>query len=78
MIAKTTTGNDFEGALTYGAGQRQGRGKEPGEAPLLVVANIIPGSPKEMAQDMRAVFRPVRRVDELRRRTDLEPHIGRE
>lgn len=55
MIAKTTTGNDFEGALTYGAGQRQGRGKEPGEAPLLVVANLIPGSPREMAQDMRAV-----------------------
>ena len=55
MIAKTTTGNDFEGALTYGAGQRQGRGKEPGEAPLLVVANLIPGTPKEMAQDMRAV-----------------------
>lgn len=57
MIAKTITGNDFEGALTYGAGQRQGKGKgkEPGEAPLLVVANVIPGSPKEMAQDMRAV-----------------------
>jgi hypothetical protein len=55
MIAKTTTGNDFEGALTYGAGQRQGRGKEPGEAPLLVVANLIPGTPREMAQDMRAV-----------------------
>jgi hypothetical protein len=55
MIAKTITGNDFEGALTYGAGQRQGRGKEPGEALLLVVANVIPGTPKEMAQDMSTV-----------------------
>nr|GFD48692.1 hypothetical protein [Tanacetum cinerariifolium] len=55
MIAKTNTGSDFEGALTYGAGQRKGRGKEPDEAPLLVVANVIPGSPKEMAQDMQAV-----------------------
>lgn len=55
MIAKTTTGSDFEGALTYGAGQRQGKGKEPGEAPLLVVSNVIPGSPKEMAQEMKGV-----------------------
>ncbi|RSK45458.1 relaxase/mobilization nuclease domain-containing protein [Hymenobacter rigui] len=62
MIAKTTTGSDFVGALTYGAGQRQGRGKEPGEAPLLVVANVIPGSPKEMAQDMQAVAARSKRV----------------
>lgn len=62
MIAKTTTGNDFEGALTYGAGQQQGRGKEPGEAPLLVVANLIPGSPGEMAQDMKAVAAQSKRI----------------
>jgi hypothetical protein len=55
MIAKTTTGSDFEGALTYGAGQRRGKGKEPGEAPLLVVSNVIPGSPKEMAQEMKSI-----------------------
>ncbi|GAB3323282.1 hypothetical protein GCM10027511_32070 [Hymenobacter humi] len=55
MIAKTTTGSDFEGALTYGAGQRKGKGKEPGEAPLLVVSNVIPGSPKEMAQEMKSI-----------------------
>ncbi|SET97430.1 relaxase/mobilization nuclease domain-containing protein [Hymenobacter actinosclerus] len=55
MIAKTITGKDFEGALTYGAGLRQGRGKLPGQAPLLVVANVIPGSPKQMAQDMQAM-----------------------
>ncbi|TDN39870.1 relaxase [Hymenobacter sp. UV11] len=54
MIAKTNTGSDFEGALTYGAGLRKGRGKEPDEAPLLVVSNVIPGSPKEMAQEMQA------------------------
>ena len=53
MIAKTVTGSDFEGALTYGAGQRQGRSKEPGEAPLLVVANVIPGTPQEMAREMQ-------------------------
>lgn len=62
MIAKTTTGSDFEGALTYGAGQRQKRSKEPGEAPLLVVSNVIPGSPKEMAQDMQAVAARSKRV----------------
>ena len=55
MIAKTTTGSDFEGALTYGAGMRHGKGKEPGEAPLLVVSNVIPGSPKEMAQEMKGI-----------------------
>ena len=62
MIAKTTTGSDFEGALTYGAGQRKGRGKEPGEAPLLVVANVIPGSPQEMAREMQATAATSRRV----------------
>lgn len=55
MIAKTTTGSDFEGALTYGAGQRKGRGKEPEDAPLLVVSNVIPGSPQQMAQEMQAM-----------------------
>lgn len=53
MIAKTNTGSDFEGALTYGAGLRKGKGKEPDDAPLLVVSNVIPGSPKEMAQEMQ-------------------------
>ncbi|TVT36776.1 relaxase [Hymenobacter setariae] len=62
MIAKTNTGSDFEGALTYGAGQRKGRGKEPEDAPLLVVANVIPGSPKEMAQDMQAVARLSKKI----------------
>ncbi|GAB3241029.1 hypothetical protein GCM10027346_35960 [Hymenobacter seoulensis] len=55
MIAKTVTGKDFEGALTYGAGLRSGREKTPGEAPLLVVANVIPGSPQEMAREMQSI-----------------------
>ncbi|MBW3127179.1 relaxase/mobilization nuclease domain-containing protein [Hymenobacter profundi] len=62
MIAKTTTGSDFEGALTYGAGQRRGKGKEPGEAPLLVVSNVIPGSPMEMAQEMKGMASRSRKV----------------
>ena len=62
MIAKTTTGNDFEGALTYGAGQRKGKGKEPGEAALLVVSNVIPGSPKEMAQEMKGIASQSRKI----------------
>ncbi|GAA4379857.1 relaxase/mobilization nuclease domain-containing protein [Hymenobacter koreensis] len=62
MIAKTTTGSDFEGALTYGAGQRRGKGKEPGEAPLLVVSNVIPGSPAEMAQEMKYIANRSRKV----------------
>lgn len=62
MIAKTVTGSDFEGALTYGAGQRQGKGKEPGAAPLLVVANVIPGTPKEMAQEMQATAALSKRI----------------
>lgn len=62
MIAKTTTGSDFEGALTYGAGQRPGKGKEPGEAPLLVVSNVIPGSPIEMAQEMKGTAGRSRKV----------------
>lgn len=62
MIAKTITGSDFEGALTYGAGLRQGKEKGPSEAPLLVVANVIPGSPKEMAQEMKALAGRSRKV----------------
>lgn len=53
MIAKTNLGSDFEGALTYGAGLRTGKTKEPKEAPLLVVSNVIPGTPKQMAQEMK-------------------------
>ncbi len=78
MIAKTTTGNDFAGALTYGAGQRQGRGKEPGETPLLVVANLIPGTPKEMAQDMRAVAAQSKKIQKPVWHTVLSWKAGEE
>ncbi|MDF7813934.1 relaxase/mobilization nuclease domain-containing protein [Hymenobacter sp. YC55] len=54
MIAKTTTGSDFEGALTYGAGKREGKKKEPDQASLLIAINIIPGNPRSMAQQMQA------------------------
>ncbi|MBF9239871.1 relaxase/mobilization nuclease domain-containing protein [Hymenobacter sp. BT683] len=62
MIAKTITGSDFEGALTYGAGLRHGKEKGPSEALLLVVSNVIPGSPKEMAQEMKAMASRSRKV----------------
>lgn len=78
MIAKTTTGSDFEGALSYGAGQRKGRGKEPEDAPLLVVANVIPGSPKEMAQDMQAVARQSRKIQKPVWHTVLSWKAGEE
>lgn len=53
MIAKTTTGSDFEGALTYGAGQRQGR--KQAQAELLTTANVREGTPQRMAQEMQTV-----------------------
>jgi hypothetical protein len=62
MIAKTITGSDFEGALTYGAGLRHGKKKEAREAPLLVVSNVIPGSPNEMAREMKALASLSRKV----------------
>jgi hypothetical protein len=62
MIAKTITGSDFEGALTYGGGLRHGKEKDPREAPLLVVSNVISGSPKEMAQEMKALASLSRKV----------------
>lgn len=55
MIAKTNTGSDFDGALTYGAGQRKGKGKEPGESILLITSNVLPGTAKEMAAQMQGV-----------------------
>lgn len=51
MIAKTTLGSDFEGALTYGAGQRQGRRQELAE--LLLAVNVREGTPQRMAQEMQ-------------------------
>ena len=53
MIAKTTVGNNFEGALTYGAGLRTSRKLEKVE--LLEVANVREGTPQQMAKEMREV-----------------------
>ena len=53
MIAKTTLGNDFEGALTYGAGLRPGR--KQAQAELLTAVNVRESTPQRMAQEMRQV-----------------------
>lgn len=53
MIAKTTVGSDFEGALTYGAGQRLGR--KQAQAELLTTINVREGTPQRMAQEMKVV-----------------------
>lgn len=62
MIAKTVTGSDFEGALTYGAGLRKGKSKEPGDAPVFLTNNVIPGTPKQMAQQMQATAATSNRI----------------
>ncbi|MDF7815113.1 relaxase/mobilization nuclease domain-containing protein [Hymenobacter sp. YC55] len=53
MIAKTVTGNDFSGALEYGAGLRSDRTNK--QAELLSVANLGSTSVHGMAAEMRAV-----------------------
>ena len=53
MIAKTITGNDFTGALEYGAGLRSDRTNKQSE--LLSVANIGSQDVRQMAAEMQAV-----------------------
>jgi hypothetical protein len=53
MIAKTVTGSDFAGALTYGAGLRAGRSNEKSE--LLSVANVGSQDAYQIAAEMTAV-----------------------
>ncbi|WP_133271013.1 relaxase/mobilization nuclease domain-containing protein [Hymenobacter radiodurans] len=53
MIAKTVTGNDFSGALEYGAGLRSDRTNK--QAELLSVANLGSQEAGGMAAEMRAV-----------------------
>lgn len=62
MIAKTVTGSDFEGALTYGAGLRKGKTKEPGEVQPLYIANVLKATPQLMAQQMQAVAAESKRI----------------
>jgi hypothetical protein len=60
MIAKTTVGSSFEGALTYGAGQRPGR--KSAEAELLGSSNLREGTPQVMARQMEEVARESARI----------------
>lgn len=60
MIAKTTVGSSFEGALTYGAGQRPGRKRA--EAELLGSSNMREGTPQIMAKQMEEVARESARI----------------
>lgn len=53
MIAKTTTGDDFEGAIAYGAGLRAGR--ENKKAELLSINNVVSRDPHRLAAEMKAV-----------------------
>ncbi|WP_022821543.1 relaxase/mobilization nuclease domain-containing protein [Hymenobacter norwichensis] len=53
MIAKTVTGNDFSGALEYGAGLRSDRTNK--QAELLSIANMGSQDVAGMAAEMRAV-----------------------
>lgn len=62
MIAKTVTGSDFEGALTYGAGLRKGKAKEPGEVLPLYISNVVAASPQLMAQQMQSVAAESKRI----------------
>ncbi|WP_400194220.1 relaxase/mobilization nuclease domain-containing protein [Hymenobacter sp. B81] len=62
MIAKTVTGSDFEGALTYGAGLRKGKTKEPGDVEPLYISNVVAATPQLMARQMQSVAAESRRV----------------
>ena len=62
MIAKTVTGSNFEGALTYGAGLRKGKTKEPGEVQPLYISNVVGATPQLMARQMQSVAAESRRI----------------
>jgi hypothetical protein len=54
MITRTTIGADFEGALTYGAGVRQG--DKAKKAELIGSSNLVDvGNPRGLAAEMQAV-----------------------
>jgi hypothetical protein len=60
MIAKTVTGSDFEGAISYGAGLRSDRTNKQSE--LLSVANIASNDAKGIAAEMQAISELSNRV----------------
>lgn len=69
MIAKTTVGSSFEGALTYGAGHRPGRRST--EAELLGSSNVREGTPQEMAKQMEEVANESTRIQKAVWHTSL-------
>ncbi|HEV7347424.1 relaxase/mobilization nuclease domain-containing protein [Telluribacter sp.] len=53
MIAKTTIGSDFHGAIHYGAGYRLDGTIIKGKAELLLLNNVISQDPKGIAAEMQ-------------------------
>ncbi|MGX5858595.1 relaxase/mobilization nuclease domain-containing protein [Dyadobacter jiangsuensis] len=53
MIAKTTIGADFPGAICYGAGLRVNGKEIEGKSELLLTHNLISDDPKGMALEMQ-------------------------
>ncbi|KAA0990410.1 relaxase/mobilization nuclease domain-containing protein [Dyadobacter aurulentus] len=53
MIAKTTIGADFLGAICYGAGLRVNGKEIEGKSELLLTHNLVSGDPKGMALEMQ-------------------------
>ena len=62
MIAKTVTGNDFTGALEYGAGLRSDRTNKQSE--LLSVANVGSQDARQIAAEMTAVASMSHRIQQ--------------
>lgn len=54
MIAKTTVGSSFGGALNYGAGITLKGKKIEGKSELLLTHNLLSDQPNEMAREMHA------------------------
>jgi hypothetical protein len=53
MIAKTSIGSDFYGAIHYGAGYRLDGTRIKGKAELLLVNNVVSRDPKGIAAEMQ-------------------------
>ena len=53
MIAKTTIGADFLGAICYGAGLRVNGKEIEGKSELLLTHNLASDDPKGMALEMQ-------------------------
>ncbi|PMD91931.1 relaxase [Siphonobacter sp. BAB-5405] len=55
MIAKTSVGGSFGGALAYGAGERESVAEKPKPSQLLGASNLLSRDPAGMAREMQAV-----------------------